>query len=233
MADGIFECDLFYESTPNTEELSCLRNYLESIGKPFTKGEEEAMSLVRLCGSCCFFDYNHCTKGKKGIHKNSDICHMFTVPCEVTADGNVVLNGAKYPGRFEEKTPVAPHENPRGLSDAEIRAASSTGECSCDHSRLGWVDPTRTDFEKDLDEVLAEMKSFLLFKNKTYGDSALNPVRILSKADPIEQIKVRIDDKLSRFARGEAYPSDNDVKDTSGYFLIWQIAELRKGREGK
>lgn len=38
----------------------------------------------------------------------------------------------------------------------------------------------------------------LLAKNAAYGNSALEPVRIFSKADPTEQIRVRIDDKLSR-----------------------------------
>lgn len=95
----------------------------------------------------------------------------------------------------------------------------------------GFVKPGLTPFENDLNEVLLGIKAFLMEKNKAYGDSALNPVRIFSKADPIEQIKVRIDDKLSRFARGTEFPGDNDEEDTCGYFVLLAIARLREGRE--
>jgi hypothetical protein len=37
----------------------------------------------------------------------------------------------------------------------------------------------------------------LLSKNASYGNSALEPVRIFSKADPVEQLKVRLDDKVA------------------------------------
>ncbi len=61
-------------------------------------------------------------------------------------------------------------------------------------------------------------------KNRAYGDSALNPVRILSKADPVEQIKVRIDDKLSRLARGSAAGEDV-ILDLIGYLVLLRIAQ--------
>jgi len=47
-----------------------------------------------------------------------------------------------------------------------------------------------------------EVERLLLAKNAAYGNSALQPVRIFSKADAVEQLRVRIDDKLSRLARG-------------------------------
>jgi len=53
-----------------------------------------------------------------------------------------------------------------------------------------------------------EVEGILLEKNKQYGNSALEPVRIFSKADSAEQIRVRIDDKLSRLARGQAAGED-------------------------
>lgn len=86
-------------------------------------------------------------------------------------------------------------------------------------------------FLDDLNEVLLEMRAFLLSKNEAYGDSALNPVRIFSKADPIEQIKVRMDDKLSRFSRGKEYLGDNDEKDFCGYSILLRIARLREARK--
>lgn len=70
----------------------------------------------------------------------------------------------------------------------------------------------------------------LIAKNNAYGDSALDPVRIFSKANPIEQILVRVDDKLSRFARGNDYPGDNDIDDLIGYLVLLKIAKERHGK---
>jgi len=63
-------------------------------------------------------------------------------------------------------------------------------------------------------------------KNKAYGNSATNPVRIFSKMDAFEQLKVRIDDKLSRLARGNELKDEsfNDtINDLVGYLLIYMI----------
>jgi len=70
------------------------------------------------------------------------------------------------------------------------------------------------------------LKALLLRKNAAYGDSALDPVRIFSKADPIEQIKVRLDDKLSRLARGSS--DDEDVEqDLMGYLILLRVARRK------
>jgi hypothetical protein len=65
----------------------------------------------------------------------------------------------------------------------------------------------------------------LLDKNANYGDSALNPIRIFSKADTTEQIKVRIDDKLNRLMQGnDILETDEDVvKDLIGYLVLLLI----------
>ena len=85
-------------------------------------------------------------------------------------------------------------------------------------------------FCEDLNTVVSEIESNLQDKNKSYGDSALNPVRIFSKADSIEGIKVRIDDKLSRLANGSAYVGDNDVDDLIGYLVLLKIANKRNSK---
>lgn len=46
-----------------------------------------------------------------------------------------------------------------------------------------------------------DLKALLLEKNERYGNSATNPVRVFSTASPEEQLRVRIDDKLSRIFR--------------------------------
>ena len=61
-------------------------------------------------------------------------------------------------------------------------------------------------------------------KNAAYGNSALDPVRVFSSADPAEQLRVRIDDKISRLARGTA--ADEDVVlDLIGYLVLLRMAE--------
>ena len=78
---------------------------------------------------------------------------------------------------------------------------------------------TRRWIEQECDAL----KDMLLAKNEAYGDSALQPIRIMSKADPVEQLLVRIDDKLSRLSRGA--PDGEDVElDLLGYFLLLRIA---------
>ena len=83
------------------------------------------------------------------------------------------------------------------------------------------------DFEKHLDRVLSNARELLIAKNKAYGDSALNPVRIFSKASLKEQLLVRLDDKVSRLARGSAAGEDV-AGDMLGYLLLVTIAEKRE-----
>lgn len=84
--------------------------------------------------------------------------------------------------------------------------------------------------QNDIVRVCTSISLMLQEKNVAYGDSALDPVRIFSKANAIEQLLVRIDDKLSRFARGTAYPGDNDIDDLIGYLVLLKIAKERHGQ---
>jgi hypothetical protein len=77
-------------------------------------------------------------------------------------------------------------------------------------------------------EILAtclDIAHMLIRKNISYGNSALDPVRIFSKAEPKEQLYVRIDDKLSRLMKGTDYPGDNDIDDLIGYLVLLKIAK--------
>jgi hypothetical protein len=77
--------------------------------------------------------------------------------------------------------------------------------------------------------VCDELKEFLINKNKAYGNSALSPLRILSKSDTEEQLNVRIDDKLSRLMRGTAYDGDNDIDDLVGYLILKKVYRKLNG----
>jgi hypothetical protein len=80
----------------------------------------------------------------------------------------------------------------------------------------------------DAQDLIAEecdhIRGILLEKNASYGNSVLDPLRIFSKADRIEQIRVRIDDKLSRIARGKASGEDISL-DLIGYLILLRVAE--------
>lgn len=78
-------------------------------------------------------------------------------------------------------------------------------------------------FESNVRRILDKIGDELVAKNQAYGDSALNPVRIFSKADRTEQLYVRLDDKLSRVARGHEYPGDDTLKDIVGYITLLMI----------
>ncbi len=77
--------------------------------------------------------------------------------------------------------------------------------------------------------VCDDIRDFLLEKNAQYGDSAISPVRIFSRASAEEQLYVRIDDKLSRLARGDdRLESDEDVvDDLIGYLILLKVARSR------
>ena len=77
-----------------------------------------------------------------------------------------------------------------------------------------------------------DVAGMLINKNISYGDSALTPIRVFSKADNLEQIKVRIDDKLNRIVNSEAYPGDNDIDDLIGYLILLKIAVDKNGNSG-
>lgn len=67
------------------------------------------------------------------------------------------------------------------------------------------------------------VRDMLVEKNRQYGDSATNPLRVFSKASRIEAIKVRIDDKLSRLQRGKDDQEDT-VLDLVGYLVLLLVA---------
>jgi hypothetical protein len=83
----------------------------------------------------------------------------------------------------------------------------------------------KTEFERNLSELLITIERLLVAKNRKYGNSALEPKRIFSKASPIEQILVRIDDKLSRLSNQTIDEDEDVVTDLIGYLLILKMAQ--------
>jgi len=81
--------------------------------------------------------------------------------------------------------------------------------------------------EIDIFHECMDLAEMLAKKNRNYGNSALDPLRVFSRADTIEQIRVRIDDKLSRLSRGHAAGEDVTL-DLLGYLVLLRVAEKQE-----
>lgn len=103
-----------------------------------------------------------------------------------------------------------------GVSVADLEAVRTTGE------ELGGAN-----FATEVNAVTSAIAVLLVEKNEAYGNSALDPVRVFSKASAEEQLLVRIDDKLSRIQRGHEYADEDTVNDLIGYLVLLKIARNR------
>lgn len=74
---------------------------------------------------------------------------------------------------------------------------------------------------KAIEKRCMAILSMLQTKNRAYGNSATDPVRIFSRCSTDEQLRVRIDDKLSRLAKGDPDAFGEDViEDLIGYLIL-------------
>jgi hypothetical protein len=110
--------------------------------------------------------------------------------------------------------PLAPADVCSDACAGKLRARDAAPESAGDE----WPEAERLIMAECL--ALANM---LVAKNRAYGNSALDPLRVFSKAAREEQIRVRIDDKLSRLARGQAAGEDVEL-DLMGYFVLLRVA---------
>ena len=90
------------------------------------------------------------------------------------------------------------------------------------NKRLG--SPPQNQTEVEISTVCDEIKKLLIDKNRAYGNSALAPSRIFAKSDNVEQLKVRIDDKLNRVMKGTDYQGEDTVDDLIGYLILLKVA---------
>ncbi len=90
-----------------------------------------------------------------------------------------------------------------------------------EHGQTHSFDETQSKISETCDSI----KAMLLEKNRKYGNSALEPMRVFSSCDAVEQIKVRMDDKLSRI-RNQQSDEDEDVwRDLAGYMILLLVAK--------
>ncbi len=77
----------------------------------------------------------------------------------------------------------------------------------------------------DIDLLFENFKEFLKEKNRRYGDSALKPVQIFSKADAQNSLLIRLDDKINRIKNCESELRKNDIADVFGYLALYMISQ--------
>lgn len=116
-------------------------------------------------------------------------------------------------------------DDPTWLSEVTPESANAIRDAIAGAtSRVTTTPSTATRIAAECDAL----KAMLLAKNAAYGDSAMDPVRVFSKASPSEQIRVRIDDKISRLSRGHAMADESmrdTVRDLIGYLVLLLIVE--------
>jgi hypothetical protein len=83
------------------------------------------------------------------------------------------------------------------------------------------------DTQDKIELLMNNFKEFLKEKNRRYGNSALQPVNIFSSVQSGDQIKNRLDDKLSRIKQTTEQNvalRKNDVADIFGYVALLMIS---------
>ena len=92
------------------------------------------------------------------------------------------------------------------------------------HSSIVFV-TNLTETQESIKTICEDVKELLLYKNKQYGNSALEPSRIFSKASAVEQLLVRIDDKLNRIQKGAGLLAEDEdvIMDLIGYLVLLKI----------
>lgn len=70
----------------------------------------------------------------------------------------------------------------------------------------------------------AALAEFLCVKNLAYGNSAHDPIRCFSDLPADAQMLARMDDKLSRIARGQGNTEDTEL-DLIGYLVLWLMGD--------
>lgn len=100
---------------------------------------------------------------------------------------------------------------------------------SCSRGREDDADtPDTQDLIREECDII---KYVLVEKNRKYGDSAIHPVRIFSRADALAQIDVRMDDKLSRIRSAQDDDTEDPELDLIGYLILKRVAK-RKAAQG-
>lgn len=72
-------------------------------------------------------------------------------------------------------------------------------------------------------EACDEIKELLLHKNRMYGNAAINPINIFSKASAEDYLNQQIDLKLSRIKNQQPDESEDTEQDLIGYLILKRV----------
>jgi hypothetical protein len=121
---------------------------------------------------------------------------------------------------------IYPYENVEFLVKMHpedwIEIVDYTGGC------VGAVIP-KNSFEGDLKSIMETLYKKLVDKNRKYGNSALKPISVFSKSNTNDQLKARIDDKLSRIKNAPRDEDEDVVDDLIGYLFLLKMSKNGKG----
>jgi hypothetical protein len=87
------------------------------------------------------------------------------------------------------------------------------------------------DVQELIDSECKLLSEMLMEKNKSYGNSAIEPNKFFSKLDWEDRINVRIDDKLNRIVKGSEFVGEDTELDLIGYLILKRVG--RKFHKGK
>lgn len=111
-----------------------------------------------------------------------------------------------------------------GLNGRGFTAQDEEGKKWESVNGIDWTEKM-SDTQMKLVDVLDGMKNLLLYKNKKYGDSAINPKKIFYKGDSTNSILIRLDDKIGRvMSNPDDKPRVNDVADIIGYCTLLLVS---------
>ena len=86
------------------------------------------------------------------------------------------------------------------------------------------MDYNNTEFK--IQTMCKKIENLLLEKNKAYGNSAIEPLNIFSKANSTESICARLDDKLSRIKnKGINDDTEDTILDLCGYLILLMVSK--------
>ena len=104
-----------------------------------------------------------------------------------------------------------------------------TDQAELEEESVGDMVESMTSTGLKIIKVCNDLKEILLAKNKAYGDSATDPLRIFGKSTALEGLCTRIDDKLNRIYKGSEYLGDDTVDDLIGYLVLYKIVKAEGG----
>ena len=162
-----------------------------------------------------------------------NVCNDIDPGSVVSVNGTlveVVWDSFSYDG--EDSETIEYQEGKLRLIDPAVENPAKVGADGLKDWERDLLAPVETleslSFAAQVDSLLREVGDMLKSKNAAYGDAALTPLRVFSKLDNAAGIRVRLDDKLSRIARGDGSGDEDAVMDLLGYVILLRIAEAGK-----